>query len=55
MDQGWKSTVTLPELNECIKYKLEEIRMNVIDSYFYNEEAQRVKSIFQIRNGFLRS
>jgi hypothetical protein len=55
MDQGWKYTVTLSELNECIKYKLEENRMNVIDSYFYIEEAQRVKSIFQIKNAFLRS
>ena len=55
IDQGWKHTVTLSELNECIKYKLEEISMNVIDSYFFNKEAQQVKGIFQIRNGFLRS
>jgi hypothetical protein len=54
IDQGWKYTVTLSELNECIKYKL-EISMNVIDSYFFNEEAQKVKIIFQIRNGYLRS
>ena len=41
IDQGWKYTVTLSELNECIKYKLKEISMNVIDSYFFNEEAQK--------------
>ena len=31
------------------------VLLNVIDSYFYNVEAQKVKSIFQIRKGFLRS
>ena len=55
MDEGWKYNSTLVELNKCIETKLFDINMNVIDAYFCNEEAQSVKTILSIRNGFLKT
>ena len=43
------------ELNKSIETKLFDFNMNVIDAYFCNEEAQSVKTILSIRNGFLKT
>jgi hypothetical protein len=47
--EGWKYDCNLSELNKNIEEKLSEINMKVIDGLWFNEEAQRVKSLLNLK------
>jgi len=54
MKEGWKYDCNLSELNKNINEKLSEINMKVIDRLWFNEEAQRVKSLLNLKNNYLK-
>jgi len=49
MKEGWKYDCNLSELNKNNDEKLSEINMKVIDRLWFNEEAQRVKSLINLK------
>jgi hypothetical protein len=54
MKEGWKYDCNLSELNKNINEKLSEINMKVIDRLWFNEEAQRIKSLLNLKNNYLK-
>ena len=49
MKEGWKYNCNMNELNKNIEDKLSEINMKVIDRYWFNEEAQQVKVLLNLK------
>jgi hypothetical protein len=52
--EGWKYDCNLSGLNKNIEEKLSEINMKVIDGLWFNEEAQRVKLLLNLKNSYLK-
>ena len=49
MKEGWKYNCNMNELNKNIEDKLSEINMKLIDRYWFNEEAQQVKVLLNLK------
>ena len=54
MKEGWKYNCNMNELNKGIEDKLSETNMTVIDRQWFNEEAQQVKVLLNLKNNYLK-